>query len=81
MKDLHGMEFSCVSPATVNAFNIYAREWISYGPRVRSIFEAADEDEGCCLVSAHAACVHMALESASGFRSASSWGCTARSRT
>lgn len=78
MKDLHGLEFSCVSPATVSAFNIYARDWISYGPRVRSIFEAADEDECCCLVSAHAAAVHMALESASGFRSARKYANRAR---
>lgn len=68
--DNFGLTISGTRPASVDAFNIYSRDLISYGPRVRSIFDAADADPDCCLVNAHAAAVHMALESASGFKSA-----------
>lgn len=50
------------------AFDVYSRDWVEHGPGVRSIIAAADQDQGCCIVNAHAAAIHMASESASGFR-------------
>jgi tetratricopeptide (TPR) repeat protein len=68
--DAHYLVVSTSHPATLAAYDIYASDWIGHGPRVRSIFKAADEDPGCALVNAHAAAVHMALESAQGFKTA-----------
>lgn len=67
-KDLHDLTLTTDRAETVAAFNTYATDWISHGPRVRSIFEAADADPHCALVNAHAAAVHMALEAAPGFK-------------
>jgi tetratricopeptide (TPR) repeat protein len=56
--------------ATVAAIDVYTADWIGYGTRLRTIFEAADADPECALVNAQAAAVHMALEAASGFANA-----------
>lgn len=69
-KDLHDLTLTTERAETVAAFNTYATDWIGHGPRVRSIFEAADADPHCALVNAHAAAVHMALEAAPGFKTA-----------
>jgi tetratricopeptide (TPR) repeat protein len=70
MKDAYGLTITTTRPQTRAAYDAYAADWIGYGPRVRAIFQAADEDADCALVNAHAAAVHMALESAMGFRAA-----------
>jgi len=70
MKDAHDLALTTAHPSTVATYNFYAADWIGYGPRVRSIFTAADADPACAFVNAHAAAVHMALEAASGFRKA-----------
>ncbi|MFM9862771.1 MAG: tetratricopeptide repeat protein [Micropepsaceae bacterium] len=69
-KDLHDLELTTACAGTVAAYNVFAGDWIGYGPRVRSIFAAADADADCALVNAHAAAVHMALEAAPGFKTA-----------
>ncbi|MEQ1867306.1 MAG: tetratricopeptide repeat protein [Alphaproteobacteria bacterium] len=69
-KDLHDLEVTTARAETVAAYNVFATDWIGYGPRVRSIFAAADDDADCALVNAHAAAVHMALEAAPGFKKA-----------
>lgn len=69
-KDLHDLELTTARAETVAAYNVFASDWISYGPRVRSIFAAADADADCALVNANAAAVHMALEAAPGFKKA-----------
>lgn len=69
-KDLHDLELTTARPETVAAYNVFAGDWIGYGPRVRSIFAAADADADCALVNAHAAAVHMALEAAPSFKKA-----------
>jgi tetratricopeptide (TPR) repeat protein len=70
IKDAHGFAVTTSRPETAAGYNAFAADWIGHGPRVRTIFAAADEDPACSLVSAHAAAVHMALESAAGFRNA-----------
>jgi tetratricopeptide (TPR) repeat protein len=69
-KDLHDLELTTARAETLSAYNVFAGDWIGYGPRVRSIFTAADADADCALVNAHAAAVHMALEAAPGFKTA-----------
>jgi tetratricopeptide (TPR) repeat protein len=69
-KDAHGQSLTTARGETLAAYNAFAEDWIGHGPRVRSIFEAADEDPACAHVNAHAAAVHMALEAAPGFRTA-----------
>jgi tetratricopeptide (TPR) repeat protein len=69
-KDLHQLELTTARAETVAAYNVFAGDWISYGPRVRSIFAAADADAECALVNANAAAVHMALEAAPSFKKA-----------
>ena len=76
--DNFGLTISGANPASVDAFNIYGGDLISYGPRVRSIFDAADADPDCCGVNAHAAAVHMALESSAGFKTARKYVVRAR---
>lgn len=70
IKDAHGFAVTTARPETAAAYNAFAADWIGHGPRVRTIFAAADEDPACTLVNAHAAAVSMALESAPGFRNA-----------
>ena len=69
-KDSHDLELTTARAETLAAYNVFAGDWIGYGPRVRSIFTAADADADCALVNAHAAAVHMALEAAPGFKTA-----------
>jgi len=69
-RDANDLTITTASSKTVAAYDAYAAYWIGYGPRVRSIFEAADADPACAFVNAHAAAVHMALEAASGFKAA-----------
>lgn len=70
MKDPYDLDLTTARPDTAAAYATFAADWIGYGPKVRSIFAAADADPDCALVNAHAAAVHMALESAPGFRKA-----------
>ncbi|MBI1213277.1 MAG: tetratricopeptide repeat protein [Alphaproteobacteria bacterium] len=69
-KDALGHVVTTESAATIAAIDIYTADWIGYGTRLRSIFEAADADPSCALVNAQAAAVHMALEAATGFAAA-----------
>ncbi len=69
-KDVHDLELTTGRADTLAAYNVFAGDWIGYGPRVRSIFAAADADADCALVNAQAAAVHMALEAAPGFKKA-----------
>lgn len=69
-KDLHDLAVTTPRAETLAAYNLFAGDWIGYGPRVRSIFTAADADADCALVNAQAAAVHMALEAAPGFKKA-----------
>ena len=55
---------------TQSSFDIYRQDWVEHGPRVRTVFDAADQNENSCIVNAHAAAVHMAQESAAGFKAA-----------
>lgn len=70
IKDANGLDLTTARSDTLSAYNAFAEDWIGHGPRVRTIFKAADEDPACSLVNANAAAVHMALESAPGFRNA-----------
>lgn len=78
MKDPYDLDLTTARPDTAAAYATYAADWIGYGPKVRSIFQAADADPDCALVNAHAAAVHMALESATGFRKARAYLTRAR---
>ncbi len=69
-KDSLGNFVTTESAATIAAIDVYTADWIGYGTRLRSIFEAAEADPSCALVNAQAAAVHMALEAASGFAAA-----------
>jgi tetratricopeptide (TPR) repeat protein len=69
-RDLHDLVLTTERAETVAAYNVFAGDWISYGPRVRSIFAAADADTDCAVVNAQAAAVHMALEAAPSFKKA-----------
>ena len=70
MRDALGHWVTTESAATIAAIDVYTADWIGYGTRLRTIFEAADADPTCALVNAQAAAVHMALEAATGFASA-----------
>jgi len=70
LKDAFDLTVTTTRLKTMAAYDVYAADWIGYGPRVRSIFEAADADPTCAFVNAHAAAVHMALEASSGFKAA-----------
>ena len=69
-KDLFDLDVTTDRADTLGAYNVFAADWIGYGPRVRSVFTAADADANCALVNANAAAVHMALEAAPSFKKA-----------
>ena len=52
---------------TARAYDAYVDEFISYGARLRDLFEAADAAPDCALVNAHAAALHLAFEGAEGW--------------
>jgi tetratricopeptide (TPR) repeat protein len=70
LRDAYDMDVTTTSPATIDAINVYTADWIGYGTRLRTIFEAADNDPESALANASAAAVHMALEAAGGFQPA-----------
>jgi tetratricopeptide (TPR) repeat protein len=70
LKDAFDLTITTTRPQIMAAYDTYAADWIGYGPRVRSVFDAADADPSCAFVNAHAAAVHMALEASSGFKAA-----------
>lgn len=67
MKDAFGNRLTTAHAATAAGVDVYTADWIGYGTRLRTIFEAADADPDCAFVNACAASVHMALEASSGF--------------
>jgi hypothetical protein len=69
-RDVFGNPVTTDNPATVAAIGIYTADWIGYGLRLRSIFDAASADPECAFANACAASVHMALEARSGFEAA-----------
>lgn len=69
-KDLFDLDVTTDRADTLGAYNVFAADWIGYGPKVRSVFTAADADPDCALVNANAAAVHMALEAAPSFKKA-----------
>ena len=69
-QDIYGNEITTQKAETLAAYEVFACDLIGGGPRVRSIFAAADADSDCALVNAHAAAVLMAQEAASGFKKA-----------
>ena len=69
-KDLFDLDVTTDRADTLAAHNVFSTDWIGYGPRVRSVFTAADADADCALVNANAAAVHMALEAAPSFKKA-----------
>src|SRR5260221_3160093 len=68
--DSLGHIVTTTNPATTAAIDIYTADWVGYGTRLRTIFEAADRDPECAMVNAQAAAVHMALEASTGFAAA-----------
>lgn len=68
--DALGHIVTTTNPATTAAIDIYTADWIGYGTRLRTIFQAADADPECAMVNAQAAAVHMALEASTGFAAA-----------
>ena len=69
-RDALGHLITTSNAQTVAAINVYAEDWIGYGPRLRTVIEAADADPDCAFVNAKAAALHMALEATSGFSAA-----------
>ncbi len=59
--------------ATRSAYAEYALEFLSYGPNLPRIIEAADNDPECAAVQAHAAAVYLASEGAGGFERAGTY--------
>ena len=57
-------------PAAANVYDRYVGEYLSYGPELRCLFDAADENSGAPLLNAHAAALHMAFEAAEGWAAA-----------
>lgn len=51
-------------------YDRYVGEFLSYGPDLRCLFDAADENPGAPLLNAHAAALHMAFEAAEGWTAA-----------
>ncbi len=69
-RDALGHLITTSNAQTVAAINVYTEDWIGYGPRLRTVIEAADADPDCALANAKAAALHMALEATSGFAAA-----------
>ncbi len=66
--------FDCFELAITNAdaaaaqtYDRYVGEFLSYGPELRCLFAAADENSGAPLLNAHAAALHLAFEAADGW--------------
>jgi len=70
MKDKDGLILTTERGETVLAYDSYAAAFLGGGPHQSAILAAAEADRDCVFVNAHAAAVHMALESAAGFRAA-----------
>jgi hypothetical protein len=70
LRDAYGLEVTTANAATITAIDTYTQDWIGYGTRLRTIFDAADADAESALANAQAAAVHMALEAATGFAAA-----------
>ncbi len=52
------------------AYDAYVREFLSYGPDLRAIFDVAGANPQAPLLNAHAASLHMAFEGAEGWTTA-----------
>ncbi|WP_428406882.1 tetratricopeptide repeat protein [Hyphococcus sp.] len=53
--------------ASAATYDRYVGEFLSYGPDLRCLFTAADQNPGAPLLNAHAAALHMAFEAAEGW--------------
>lgn len=69
-RDALGHLITTSNALTIAAIDVYTEDWIGYGPRLRTVIEAADADPECAFVNAKAAALHMALEATSGFAAA-----------
>ncbi|WP_375202198.1 tetratricopeptide repeat protein [Hyphococcus sp.] len=72
MQNLDRFELPITSAdcAGAKTYDRYVGEFLSYGPELRCLFEAADENPGAPLLNAHAAALHMAFEAADGWTAA-----------
>ncbi len=77
--DQFGLTVTGATREAVQAFDLFGREWIGYGPKVGAIFSAASQCPNSPLLQACSALLHMALEAQSGHDAALSFLAAARS--
>lgn len=65
--DFAGLPISNACAAGALGYDGYAREFLSYGSRLRELFTVADAAPAAALLNAHAAALHLAFEGAEGW--------------
>lgn len=68
--DAYGQRVTNAAQETMRALDIFGKEWISYGPNLGVLFQAASKDTRCPLANAYAALLHMSLEAEQGYAAA-----------
>ena len=68
--DQFELEVTAADSAAVDGYSAYVREYLSYGPNLRQLFEIAEASPGAALINAHAAALHLAFEARDGWLAA-----------
>lgn len=66
----YGLPISSCDRAAASEYDSYVREFLSYGSRLRALFEVADAAPESAFLNAHAAALHLAFEGAEGWAAA-----------
>ena len=69
-RDFADLPLSNADDYSAASYNNYVAEFLSYGSKLRALFEAADRAPHTPLLNAHAAALHLAFEGAEGWKSA-----------
>ena len=70
VRDCYDLPVTGACSKSAKGYDRYVREFISYGPDLRVLFDHADASPGAPLLNAHAAALHMAFEGAEGWDAA-----------
>ncbi|NWG72166.1 MAG: tetratricopeptide repeat protein [Parvularculaceae bacterium] len=70
VRDAYDLPMSAADDAVGAGYDAYVREFLSYGSKLRALFEIADAAPQSAFLNAHAAALHLAFEGAEGWAAA-----------
>ena len=72
-KDQFDLPVTAADEAAAAGYDAYVNEFLSYGAKLRALFDIADASPDAPLINAHAAALHLAFEGAEGWAAAETY--------